>query len=163
MTADGPQTIEELVRSSGEQWLLDWYAPKEQAVPRLLALLQSADQRLQERMPAAGCRLDEQTLLSEFRKSPHKVRAFLQAAGETDSADMLLLAWRLLQGAEIVDVKLNYRLKETFSMRVVIRMADDPEEHYESHDIDDAAVLRHLGILKMGNLPVFDGFFSLNR
>ena len=35
-------------------------------------------------------------------------------------------------------------------------------EHYESNDIDDAVILRHLGILKIGNQGTFDGFYALN-
>jgi hypothetical protein len=35
-------------------------------------------------------------------------------------------------------------------------------EVYESNDIDSAALVRHFGIMKMGDAPVFDGFFPLH-
>ena len=164
MTTDAPRNLEELIRLSGEGWLIDWYLPKEAALPHLRSLLQRADERLRQRCPNAGYRIDEQTLLAEYRKSPHKVRAFLQAAGETVSPDMLVMAWRLLQGAEVAEVELQYQLQKRFGLRVKVTSPEgQPEEIYESSDIDDAAVFRHFGILKMDDHPVFDGFYALQR
>jgi hypothetical protein len=38
----------------------------------------------------------------------------------------------------------------------------EDQEIYESTEIDDAVVLRHLGISKMNGRPLFDGFYALN-
>ena len=77
---------------------------------------------------------------------------------------MLVMVWRLLQGAEVAEVELHYRLQKSFGLRVKVVSAEgEPEEVYESDDIDDAAVFRHFGILKMDDHPVFDGFYALQR
>ena len=92
------------------------------------------------------------------------MKAFLQAVGETDSPDMLVMAWRLLQGSEIAQIDLRYQLQNRFSLRIqLVSPEDGTSEEYASEDIDDAAVLRHFGILKMGDRPVFDGFYALQR
>ena len=84
-------------------------------------------------MSNAGYRIDEQTLLAEYRKSPHKVRAFLQAAGETVSPDMLVMAWRLLQGAEVAEVELQYQLQKRFGLRVCRPYATTRTQHRHNH------------------------------
>lgn len=164
MKNDAPCNLEELVRRAGEDWLIDWYVPKKAALPHLLAMLDQADARLRQRYPAADPGINEQSLLAEFQRSPHKVRAFLQAVGETDSPDMLVMAWRLLQGSEVAEADLHYQSRKRFTLRVKLTSPEGgAEEVYESDDIDDAAMFRHFGILKMDDQPVLDGFYALQR
>jgi len=138
---------------------LDWLKP-EKARSYFATLLERVGERAQQIVPHSNLKFTEENLLREYQRSPHKVRAFIQALTESDSPDMLLMAWRVLQGMEIERVELNYILSQRFAIRVTLRSpyGDEPEI-YTSDDIDDAALIRHFGIMKMDEKPVFDGFY----
>ncbi len=77
---------------------------------------------------------------------------------------MLVMVWRILQGLTIRQVEMTYREQDTFELRVVLARPGDGEdslESYESHDINDAALLRHFGIATISGRPLFDNFFPL--
>lgn len=157
-------TLEELIRTCGEDWLIDWFAPGQSALHHMTGLIARANERLQEKFPGSIDVISEESLVAEYERSPHKVKAFLQAMGETESPDMLVMAWRLLNGAEVSDIELRYQSQKSFYLRVSLMAAEHHgHETYESRDIDDAAIFRHLGILKMNDAPVFDGFYALRR
>ncbi len=163
MTRHATDPLEEVIRESGENWLIDFFAPSEQALPHLKRILEAVSKRAQERFPANVPQLSATALGEEYARNPHRIKAFLQALGSTRSPDMLLMAWRIIEGRDIKQVSLEYRLQKSFSLRVVLAASDDgPDETYESVDIDDAALLRHFGIMKMNESPVFDGFYALN-
>jgi hypothetical protein len=74
------------------------------------------------------------------------------------------MVWRILQGMNIAELRLDYASEDTFRMTVRLRSPyeDGDDETYESEDIDDAVILRHLGVMKMDDKPIFDGFYPLN-
>ena len=166
MSTTHSDRLEQLIRCAGEDWLIDWFAPPSDALPFLRNRLQAANERLQCLLPGAEFALDESTLEAEYQQSPHKARAFLQALGETQSADMLVMAWRLLHGAEIADVTMNYQMQmqQPFHLTIHLHSPDGgPDEPYASDDIRDARVLRHFGITEVDGVRIFDGFYPLQR
>jgi hypothetical protein len=75
---------------------------------------------------------------------------------------MLIMVWRILQGMRIQEVDMAYREQKSFRLRVVLNSPyEDASEVYESSDIGDAKLLRHLGTLEVDGKPVFDGFYPL--
>ena len=77
---------------------------------------------------------------------------------------MLVMVCGTITGLSIREVTMTYRERQSFDLRVVLaRQEDDPNqlESYHSDDINDAALLRHLGIAAIGGKPLFDGFFPL--
>ena len=75
---------------------------------------------------------------------------------------MLLMAWRIIQGMEIRDVQLSYQRQQSFSFRVVLESPDGEQDPpYDSTNIQDFALFRHVGILEIDRRPVFDGFYPL--
>ena len=71
------------------------------------------------------------------------------------------MVWRILHGLSIREVRLNYRELETFSLTVTLAQpgdAGDELETYVTNDINDAALLRNLGITTVDGHPLFDGF-----
>jgi hypothetical protein len=162
--AKSPDSLEAVIRDAGEDWLIDWFSPRSGAVAALQQRLQQVSQESRKRFGENGPNFDDAALVAEFKRAPQIVRAFLQALGESDSPDMLLMVWRILQGMEVREIELAYRLQEHFHLRVtLVSPYEEPPEHYESDDIDDAALLRHLGIMKMDGQPVFDGFYAIRR
>ena len=75
---------------------------------------------------------------------------------------MLVMVWRILHGDLIQSIEMKYAQKSEFRLDVTL---EDPESgqtsRYQSLDIDDAALVRHFGIMKMSDLPLFDGFYAL--
>jgi hypothetical protein len=145
--------------------MIDMYAPKDGAVPFLLEQLDGvmAEYRRRIRVDVA---LTPEALTAEAERNPHKVRAFLQAMAATRSREMLVMVWRILQGLSIRQVDMHYREQDSFRLVVVLARpgADqDVPEEYSSHDIKDAALVRHFGITTVDGRPLFDGFFPLRQ
>ena len=156
--------FETMIRDAGEGWLIDWHAPREQAISHLREILGRADDAARERFGDDAPRLTPDALIEDYTRNPHKVRAFLQVIGSTASPLILVMVWRLLQGIEIAAIRMEYDAPGPFHLyvRLASSYADGTREEYESNDIDDAVVLRHLGTIKMGNQATFEGFYALN-
>lgn len=156
--------FEAMIRDAGEDWLLDWYAPPQDALPHLREILRSADDVARERLGGNAPRLTPEALVTMYAENPHKVRAFLQVLGSVASPHMLVMVWRILHGMGIEAIRMGYDATEPFHLYVRLSSpyAHGTAEEYESSDIDDAVVLRHLGTLKMGNQGIFDGFYAFN-
>ncbi len=155
--------LEQIIRDAKEGWLIDWFAPPEEALPYLRTKLTAADDAARARLGANAPRLTPDALVEEYRADPRKVRAFIQVLGAVETPHILLMVWRIVQGSAIQAIEVNYQSEHSFHMRVVLRPPDGEEDEiYDSHDVDDAVVLRHFGIMKMGDAPVMDGFFALN-
>jgi hypothetical protein len=112
----------------------------------------------------------EETLIAEYDRNPHKVTAFLQALVSTRSPQMLVMAWRVLQGADIQAIDMKYEnlrpawplRNPQFEMRITLSALEgESPEVYESSDVFDATVLRHFGLAKANEQPLFDGFYPL--
>jgi len=156
--------LEEVIRSSGEGWLIDWFEPRDQAISHLRKRLQAADEASRHRLGAVAPSLTAEALIAEHQRNPHKVRALLQVLPTVQTPDILVLVRRILDGASIKTMKLDYSMQKSFHLVVELEPLETQVtgERYESTDIEDAVILRHLGILKMGDQPVFDGFYPLN-
>jgi hypothetical protein len=101
--------------------------------------------------------------VAEYQHNPHKVRAFLQVV-KSASPDVLVMVWRILQGMGVARIEMEYQTGLHFRLHVWLSSpyeGGEPEV-YESKDIDDAVILRHMGIMKMDDRPVFDGFYAVN-
>jgi hypothetical protein len=102
-------------------------------------------------------------LAAEAQRNPHKVKAFLQALGFSNSPEILVMVWRILQGLDIRDVSVTYRERETFAVEVCLARhgeGEDGLEHYRSGDINDVTLLRHFGVAIINGKPLFEGFYA---
>ena len=164
MSTVAPDAFESMIREAGEGHLIDWHAPRAEALACLRDCLRLADERAAQRLGVRAPQLTPDRLEEEHRRNPHKVRAFLQVL-KSASPEMLVMVWRILQGMAVAGMELEYQA-DASRFRLCVRLSPphqpDQLEEYESTDINDAVVLRHLGILKMDDRPVFDGFYALN-
>jgi len=164
MSQSSAEILETLFRKNGLGWMIDMYAPADQAIPAYVALLDRIAAEYRSR-----CGVDvsfaPEALQAEAERNPHKVQAFLQLLRPDRSPAMLVMVWRVLQGLSIREVVMNYRELDSFLLRfVLVRSADggmDQLEAYESTDVGDVALVRHLGVAKVGGKPLFDGFYAL--
>ncbi len=162
MSGNLPNTLEEAIRQSGEGWLIDTFAPPDRAMEHLRRSLESVNLRAQELLGENAPNLSESSIIMEFAHHPQMIRGFFQAFGGTRTPDMLLMVWRIIEGMEIKDVELHYERQENFVVRVTLESIDGgANEVYESKNIQDFALFRHIGIIEIGNKPVLDGFYPL--
>jgi len=160
MSANSSGVLEKLLRENDLGWIIDWFVQPGKAIPTLLGLLEATTKESRARFGAGGPQFTVEILDNEFRQNPDKVRAFLQALGATRSPQMLVMIWRVLQGMRVQAIDMTYRERESFHLRCVLNSPyEDKPEVYESTDIVDAMLLRHLGIIEMDNGPVFEGFY----
>jgi hypothetical protein len=162
MSVSTGSLLEKLLRTNDLGWMIDWFSPPDQAIGFLKSFLEKVDQEAHAKFGNNAPRFTEAALEKEFAQNPHKVKAFLQALGATRSSQMLLMVWRILQGKRIQRTQLTYQEEKEFRLEVVLSSPENKtEERYVSTDIGDAALLRHFGIMRVDNKPVFDGFYPL--
>ena len=164
MSQSSAEILETLFRKNGLGWMIDMYAPPDQAIPAYVALLDRVAAEYRSRCGVAVSFAPE-ALQAEAERNPHKVQAFLQLLRPDRSPAMLVMVWRVLQGLSISEVVMNYRERDSFRLGFTLarpaESGQDQLETYESTDISDAALVRHLGMAKVGGKPLFDGFYAL--
>lgn len=162
MTTSASRTLEDVIREAGEGWLLDRLPPPGGALQTLREKLNAIQQEARSRLHDSTLAPSEDVLVREYQTNPSQVRAFLQSLGGSRTPVMLLMAWRVVQGLSITKVEMDYQEGVSFFMKVVLRSDDGTEDPpYESRDISDFALFRHLGILKIDDNPVLNGFYAL--
>ena len=115
----------------------------------------------QQRFGKNGPDLTEAAIVREYNRHPLQVRGFFQSLGGTRTPEMLLMVWRIIQGMAVRDVKISYRKRERFEVRVILESPYGEEDQpYVSNSIQDFALFRHIGIMESGG-PIFDGFYAL--
>ncbi len=130
----------------------------------LVKTLYQAISRYAQRFPtmqSAISPLNEVGIAETLDNNPHKLRAFLQALEETTSPEMLVMVWRIIHGDDIKAVDMSYEENQSFRLRVQLEeQGGGQTSSYDSDKINDARVLRHLGIVEINDKPVFTGFFA---
>lgn len=159
------QRIVDLVRQAGQEWLLNVWPDLQRAGDEILIRLRAAFAAYQQRYAAsvAPGRFDEAVLAEYAQSNPERLQALLQALGEAPSADELVMAWRIIEGDEIRRADLHYDVGEAeFELRVELESPLTGEvQTFTSNQIEAAALIRHWGIMRMGEQPVFTGFDPL--
>ncbi|MCY2939054.1 MAG: hypothetical protein NTV55_11945 [Planctomycetota bacterium] len=157
-------TLEEAIRDAGEGWLIDMYAPPEQAIPHIRQTLADVNALAEHTLGENALDLSEKSIIAHYNRYPPKVKGFFQVLGGTRSSPILLMAWRIIQGMKIKSVLLNYQRQESFAMQVTLQSPyGDGDEKYSSDKIQDFAVFQHIGTMEVSNSPVFEGFYALRR
>jgi len=155
--------LEQLLRQCDLGWMIDWHEDRRATIASLKKTLENATAESQRRFGSRAATFSEPVLAAEYQENPHKVRAFLEALGATSNPKMLVMVWRILQGASIAKLNVAYEDRKYFDLHIVLELPyGDGTDAYESSDISDAALLRHFGIATLDNKPVFDGFYPLH-
>lgn len=163
MSSSAPTTLDEAIRDAGEGWLIDSFTPPELAIGHIQQTLAAVQHEAQRRLGVdAPTNISESGLLEEYRRNPLKVRGFFQALGGTRTPGMLLMVWRIIQGMEVRAIQMNYQRQQSFEVQVILESPyGEQDEPYVSQKIQDFALFRHIGIMELGDAPVFDGFYPL--
>jgi hypothetical protein len=152
--------IDDLLRQNDLGWMIDVDHPADVVIRGLLELLERVTAEYQRRC-GTKFSFSPESLAAEADRNPHKIKAFLQVLGSSNSPEMLVMAWRILQGSRIRQVSMNYTERKHFELVVNLAHSEGAEDVYRSTDINDAALLRHFGIVIISGAPLFAGFYPL--
>lgn len=162
MSTASPTTLEEAIRHAGEEWLIGSFDRPETAMNRIFQTLAAVQQEAQRRLGDGAPDLTEAALVHEYHRNPLRVRGFFQALGGTRTPAMLLMVWRIIQGMEVKEVRMRYQRQQSFELQVTLESpTGELDPPYNSQNIHDFALFRHIGILEIGGTPVFNGFYAL--
>lgn len=142
-------------REAGLSWYADWMSKHKDCELEVESLISGFNAEYIRRFSIDNTFTD---LIK--RLSSHQRKAVLQAFVSTHSPFMIVMAYRIVMGARIKSVSLNYESEDHCQLKVTL--SDKAAPDYQSNDIHDATVLRHFGVLTMDNKPIFDGFYALN-
>jgi hypothetical protein len=168
MSNDHRKDLLDLYRQAGVSSSVDfWDEPdaRSAAAEVLVNLLDEAAQnhasKFRSVVPASRPPSLE-TLVEMYNDNPHKAKVFLQALDSASTPDMLVMVWQILMGDSIKSVDMKYEEGGAFRLEVVLEdCVTGNLSRYESRSLDDAALVRHFGIMKMGDHWLFDGFYAL--
>ena len=162
MTAEQVDRAQEVLKECG----LDWWARTSGGHDAFSAHLTEVMENFAgEYVRRFGGRMSSFAVFELYPRKKSKVRAFLQAVVSSATPKMLVMVWRIQEGMNIEAIEMNYSLsKESFSLTVTLASpyVNGAPETYTSNNIDDAALVRHFGIMKMGDAPIVDGFYALH-
>lgn len=148
---------QQLLKDAGVGWVLDSHG-KDPALlgDRLNAELQEVRAVLADKL-GDGAPNAEELIVSR----PEDFRAVIQTFASPMTAEIRAAAvLATVDGTSIVGLQLDYRFRNRFHMRVLLETRDGALAEFVSHDIWDAEALRHLGIMKINDQPVFQGYLS---
>jgi hypothetical protein len=153
--------FEQLIRSSGEGWILDDFHPRTEAPAFLANRLQEAENEARLRFGELAPPLNLQGLRKLNAEAPHKLRAFLQGMRFANEPALLIMVWRVLHGHKIMQLEISYQAAERFVLRIALGPPITDEDTYISQDIRDTKLVSHIKKFSLNGAPVFDGFFPL--
>ena len=156
-SSTSPQQIAAAFQKAGCGWILKFGDHKR----ILTGVAKDVDEFIEEYRDRFGESPDPFGLLE---KNPLKGSAFFQClAGARLSLEIRLAIWRILLGAEIGSLSLEYRRADIFDLRITLELPyDGKPEDYHGSQLGDFQMLRHLGTLTIDGKPVFEGFYALN-
>jgi hypothetical protein len=163
MSVDTISPLERLLQAHHLEWLLLHFGPGyHESLASLRDVFRRAADVARQRLSEEAPDFSDEMLWELHQRNPHKAAALLQAVSATQNPEMMVLAWRILQGADIHALSLTYQNRREFRLRAELSPASgETPDVYESTDIVDATLLRHLGITKVNGQPLFDGFYAL--
>ncbi|GEM_PF-5044288 len=145
------QELSDLLVNAGVGWLV--------ADPRNApGLLQRLDEAATEYNSRFKTRAD---LLAACRMMPEKMRAFLQALMAGVSPCLLAMVARiLLREASVIGLRFEVVSHRSAALHIEIQDPDMGQQSFDSTDIWDAEVLRHFGLMKLGDEPIIAGYYA---
>ena len=163
LSTDAQQLVG-LVRQAGQDWLLNVWPDLPTAADRISIQLRAAFDAYRQRYASSNApgRFDMDVLIDHAKANPERLQALFQALGEAPSADELVMAWRIIEGDAIQQVDLHYESEAAFQLRVTLESTLTGEQQtFTSTNIESAALIRHWGIMHLGDQPLFSGFDPL--
>lgn len=143
--------LSDLIKDAG----LGWLVQDRQNAAGLLRQIDAASAEYASRYSSA------ENLWEACRSSPKPMQAFLQALAAGVSPLMLAMVARiLLRDAWVMKVSFEFASRRAVALHVEIEDADGGRQSFDSSEVWDAEVLRHFGLMKVGDKPVIHGYYA---
>lgn len=146
--------LEDALRLAGVGWLLEEY--REERLAAIVSDIASVSEEVSRRV---GRRVD---VASELDSNRDDLMPLVQSFASPMSNSIRSLVYLLLRGGDLVALDFSYRERRKADLRATISF-EAREHEFSSDDLWDAEVLRHLGLMKMGDRPVIHGYFAFRR
>lgn len=103
---------------------------------------------------------EECDVLREAERDPSALRPLLESLASPLSTPVRAAVYVLVTGGELREIQYAYARGERSHMRIVVATALGRTIESTSEEIWDVDFLRHLGLMKAGNRPIVDGYYS---
>lgn len=147
-----PTDLEAVLKSADAGWLLE--SDREARLAAIASDIQHVQAELGKLPPPTAARV------GAIRLAAPEMKPFIQCFAVPMTNRIRAMVYCLLEGAELVELQFAYRRKSSAHLVAVIELADGHKESFESHELWDAEVLRHFGLMKMGGRPVMHGYYA---
>ncbi len=151
MTDSRQRDLCELLERGGLAWLVR----DADSAPHQMERVMEAEKEYEARF---GGRVD---LLAACKAIPDKMRAWPQALAAGVCPGLLAMVARvLLHDAWVVHVRFEFESRKSVRLEIAIEDREAGVQRFESTEIWDAEVLRHFGLMKVGEKPIIDGYYA---
>lgn len=149
---DDMNDLEKVLSDAGVGWLLQ--TDRDERLAAIASDLRSVQAELSKLPAPTSARV------GALRLSDPDMKPFIQCFAVPMTNRIRAMVYCLLDGAELVELQFAYKRKSSVHLHAVIELADGHKEEFDSHDLWDAEVLRHFGLMKMGNRPLIHGYYA---
>lgn len=154
--------LEKLLKARGFEWAIRAYSPSDKAAAHYAEKFSEIEKFMVDRgIGNSAPAFDD--LVSLQDSNPYKLDAFLEALVSLRSSEMIVGAWRMIQGMQLQSLELIFENASSFALKVSLNSPYGETEVYSTNDIDDMNFVRHLMKSKSGDRPIINGFFALRR
>ena len=147
---DDLNDLETILSDSGAGWLLE--TDRDERLAAIGSDIREVQAEL-GKLPASA-------RVGALRLTAPEMKPFIQCFAVPMTNRIRAMVYCLLDGAELVELQFAYKRKRSVRLHAVVELADGHMEPFESHDLWDAEVLRHFGLMKMGDRPVIHGYYA---
>lgn len=157
MQAEQTRALRQLFDSAGVGWALE--GDVEAEAHRHLRELEAVEAEYQRRLstPLSPRLLDQLVADSEA------LAPLIQAFASPISAPIRVMIYCILKGADVRRVRYDYEHERRSHLVIDIELPTGQALSFESEELWDAEVLRHLGMTKRGGRPVLEGYYAFRR
>ena len=154
--------ITELLQARSFDWAIKAYSPSDQAASHFAKKLDDLKSFMEQRK-LGECVPTIMSLQSLGRTNFYKLDAFLEALVSLRTSEMVVAAWRIIQGMQVDKIEMQFEYGKSFALKVSLLSPYGEYENYSTIDSDDMNFLRHLIKSKSDHRPIINGFFALRR
>lgn len=131
----------------------------DQVAERIRAHMSKVNQEMAKAFPLRPHLLVEESI----RTDSSQFKALIQAFASPVTAPMCAMIYAVLDGAEVTAIEFSYKARESVSLSLTVQYETGEAATFLSDDAWDVEVLRHFGIMKLGNKPVIDGYYAFRK
>ena len=147
------------LRESGIAWWIAEDTPERVKQVAEEATLITAEFR--DKFPIESRALGD--LVERMVLDQQKLMPFIQTFAAAMSIPFRALVLAVVLGANVMAITASYEYRRVAELTVRVEFPSGEKATFASKDLWDYEVLRHFGLMKMGDLPVIDGYYAFRK